>query len=314
MIVGVHWTLDHGYRGLSYALLSERLAELSPDSLNVALSYRPEIWAAAIRMYSAFPLFGLGQGAFYRLSVIPEFSGSPVLIGLGGDGVHNEFLRMLVELGPVGFGLFLLILIPYVRRGRQNFSWVSFYALAGIALGSVYTNAILVRELMLLAGVFAGSYFWEAQTATLDASGSRATIRVVTAALAALVVAGLIEVALSFNRFPFTYGQRCYEVRPLAKDGWTQGALHVSIPSQAANVDLIVSAERPDLMRRPLNFDLSVLAGSAPPSNIGTAYVHGTRARADAPATSLARFSNWQARPRSEAAALLHTAQSWHHI
>ena len=269
VIAGIHWSLDHGYRGLSYAALGERLAELSPESLNVALSHRPEIWAAAIRMYSAFPLFGLGQGAFYRLSVIPEFSGSPVLIGLGGDGVHNEFLRMLVELGPVGFGVFLLIVIPYIRLGRQNFRWVSFYALAGIALGSVYTNAILVRELLLLAGLFAGSYFWEAHAAVLGADGSRSTTRVATVALAALVVAGLIEAVLSFSRFPFMYGQRCYEVRPLAKDGWTQGALRVPIPLQAAKAELTLAAERPDLTRRPLSIELSVLAGSVQSSNLG---------------------------------------------
>ena len=112
-------------------------------------------------MYLAFPFFGLGQGAFYRLSAIPEFSGSAVLVELGGDGVHNEFLRILVELGPVGLGLVLLSAIPFVRLGRQNFQWVSFYALVGISLGNVYTNAMLVRELLMLCAVFAGSYFWE---------------------------------------------------------------------------------------------------------------------------------------------------------
>jgi len=266
VLAAVHWTLNHGYRGLSYSTLSEHLTQVSPASLNLALSHRPEIWAAAIRMYSAFPLFGLGQGAFYRLSVVPEFSGSDMLIWLGGDGVHNEFLRMLVELGPVGVGLFLLVVIPFVRLGRQNLRWVSSYALAGIALGSVYTNAILVRELLLLAGVFAGSYFWEAQTATPEAQWQKATIRIATATLAALAAASLIEVFLSFNHFPFTYGQRCFEVRPLAKDGWTQGVVRVPIPPRAARVDVTVSAERPDLTRRPLGMDLSVLVGSVPSS------------------------------------------------
>ena len=92
-----------------------------------------------------------------------SFQAAELLISMGGDGVHNEFLRILVELGPVGLGLLLFIAIPFVRLGRQNFQWVSFYALAGIALGSVYTNALLVRELLLLCAVFAGSYFWEVQ-------------------------------------------------------------------------------------------------------------------------------------------------------
>ena len=58
----VHWTLDHGYRGISYAVLNQQLHEEDLKSLNVALSNRPEIWAAALRMYFEFPLFGLGQG------------------------------------------------------------------------------------------------------------------------------------------------------------------------------------------------------------------------------------------------------------
>ena len=150
-----------------------------------------------------------------------------------GDGVHNEFLRILVELGPVGLGLVLFIAIPFVRLGRQNFHWVSFYALAGIALGNFYTNALLVRELLLLCAVFAGSYFWEVQTSRVGA---------VAAAIAS-------DHALRFDRpadaragstdrsrtelqpFPFTYGQRCFEVHPLAKDGWTQGVLRVPVPS-----------------------------------------------------------------------------------
>ena len=172
-------------------------------------------------MYLAFPFFGLGQGAFYRLSVVPEFSGSELLVSMGGDGVHNEFLRILVELGPVGLGLLLFIAIPFVRLGRQNLQLVSFYALAGIALGSVYTNALLVRELLLLCAVLAGSYFWEAQStgSARWRPPASTTTRYAAVALATLVLAALIEVALSFGRFPFTYGQRCLEVRPLGQ-GW----------------------------------------------------------------------------------------------
>jgi O-antigen ligase len=258
----VHWTLEHGYRDISYALLSERLKVLDQKSLNVALSHRPEIWAAALRMYLAFPFFGLGQGAFYRLSIVPEFSSSQLLIGVGGDGVHNEFLRILVELGPVGLGLVLFMVIPFVRLGRQNLHWTSFYALAGIALGSIYTNAILVRELLMLCGVFAGGYFWEVQAAACPRwrPPARTSTRYATVALATLTLAALIEVAFSFGRFPFTYGQRCREVHPLAKDGWTQGVLRVPVPPAAALAELTVLADRPDLERRSLDLELSVLS------------------------------------------------------
>ena len=260
--VAVHWTLVHGYRGISYASLDE--LDLSPASLNVALSHRPEIWAAAVRMYLALPFFGVGQGAFYRLSAMPEFSTTDLLIRVSGDGVHNEFLRILVELGPVGLGLVLFIAVPFARLGRQNFQLISFYALVGIALGNVYTNAMLVRELLLLCAVFAGSYFGEVESSgsALWRRPSPATTRFASIGLLMLALAAFVEVALSLNKLPFTYGQRCFAIQPLSKDGWTQGVLRIPVPPEAASAELAVVADRPDLARRPLDVEISVLSES----------------------------------------------------
>jgi hypothetical protein len=216
-------------------------------------------------MYLAFPVFGLGQGSFYRQSALTEFSGSEFLVGMAGEGVHNEFFRILIELGPIGLGLVLLIVIPFLRLGRRNLQWVSFYALVGIALGNVYTNAILVRELLTFSAVFAGSYFWEvhsSSSATNWRPPSIATTRNVAIALVVLTLAAITEVALSFDRFPFIYGQRCREVHALGKDGWTQGTLRVHVPPSAVGADLDVFADRPDLDQRPLDLDISVLSGS----------------------------------------------------
>ena len=189
-VVVIHLTLKAGYRGLSYASIGEWLGAMSADSLNVTLSYRPEIWTAALRMYLAFPLFGLGQGAFYPLSAVSDFSGSEVLVRLGGDGVHNEFLRMLVELGPVGVGLALFAAVPFLRLGLQNLKLVSFYALAGMAVVNLYTNVLLVRETLMLCAVFAGGYAWEAQSSEPARwqPPTASTTRVVLLALAAVTL------------------------------------------------------------------------------------------------------------------------------
>lgn len=259
-ILAVHVVLLQGYRGFGYAAFME--ADPSPATLNVLLSHRPEIWATAVRMYLEFPFFGLGQGVFYRLSILPDFSGSPLLMNLGGDGVHNELLRMLVELGPIGIGLALFMAIPYLRLGRQNFRWISFYALVGIAIGSVYTNALLVRELLLLFAVFAGSYFWEVQTAA-PASWrlpTPRTMRLLSTAMAVLGLAALLDAALSFGRYPFAYGQRCFQVQPLAKDGWTLGVARLPVSAAAVIAEVSLSADRPDLLRRPLDLDASILS------------------------------------------------------
>ena len=133
-----------------------------------------------------------------------------------------------------------------------------------------------MRELLLLAAVFAGSYFWEAANGDSGvANDHHERLSVLPRSLWRHFVAALIEVALSFNRFPFTYGQRCFEVRPLAKDGWTRGVLRVQVPPEAANAELTVLAERPDLYRRPLDLTFSPEREARHCAN-GTTCVHRT--------------------------------------
>ena len=81
-------------------------------SFNFRVAYRPEIFSAAIRMFLSFPLLGVGLGDFYRLAAIPDFSHSPFLSEhLNGENAHNYFLQTLVEVGALGFGLFLVMVV-----------------------------------------------------------------------------------------------------------------------------------------------------------------------------------------------------------
>jgi len=206
LLVCLAWLFTRGYRGVSFATLGSALGSFDSKSMNVALSHRPEIWAGALDMYSSFPLFGLGQGAFFRLSSINSFSGSETLINLGGSGAHNYFLQSFVELGPVGLSILLLVAVPFVRVGRRNFRLISFYALAGIAIGNLYAHSLLVREMLMLAAIFAGAYLWEAKTFASDCWRplSDSNVRRASWALLALALAAFVEVALSFGKFPFT--------------------------------------------------------------------------------------------------------------
>lgn len=259
-IAAIYWMLDRGYRGYEYGSLTSLIAGFSPDKFNVALSYRPEIWRAAIDMYLAFPFFGLGQGSFYRLSSIPGFSGSEVLLSFGGSGAHNYFLQTFVELGPVSLVFALLIAIPVFRLGKQNLKLISFYALLGIAVGNVYAHSLLVRETLMLCAVFLGAYFWESQTVGAGqwrALAPRST-RLALWGAVAFALLGFAEVAQSFGRAPFSYGERCFEQRQVDQDGWTSGLLQQSIPVSAARIEFGLSADRPDLQRRPLTVELSV--------------------------------------------------------
>ena len=94
---------------------------------------------------------------------------------MGGAGAHNYFLQSLVELGLVGLVLAALIAIPFLRLCRDNLSLVSFYALVGVAIGNLYGQSLLVREMLMLAAVFAGAYIWEAQRAGICSLASHQT-------------------------------------------------------------------------------------------------------------------------------------------
>jgi hypothetical protein len=249
----LHLALTQGIRGLT---LDAMVTKLDTASLDVALSYRPEIWAAALRMYSEFPLFGLGQGAFYRLGSMRDFSGSETLATLGGSGAHNYFLQFVVELGPVGVLLALWVAVPFLRLGHRNLGLISFYGLVGIAIGNVYAHSLLVRETLMLAAIFGGMYLWEASRVIREsavAPKSFLSARMVAVLGALLFVAAVADAATSFKREPFRYGVRCHEVRPIAWDGWTQGTLRVEVPAQAQSAKVTLLAERRDLSHRPVD-------------------------------------------------------------
>jgi hypothetical protein len=262
LLAAIDWLLDRGYRGNEHASLSALSDGFTAEKLNVALSYRPEIWGAAIDMYSVFPFFGLGQGSFYRLSSLPAFSDSEVLLSFGGSGAHNYLLQTFVELGPVGLLFALLVAIPVFRLGKQNLGLISFYALLGIGVGNIYAHSLLVRETLMLGAVFGGIYCWECEAhgAARWRPVEPGTTRFVSWGVAVFFLLGIVEVAQSFSRTPFNFGERCFEHRQVAQDGWTSGLLRQPIPATAARIDIALLAERPDLKRRPLAIDLSVAA------------------------------------------------------
>jgi hypothetical protein len=181
---------------------------------------------------------------------------------LGGSGVHNYFLQTFVELGPVALILVLLLAIPVVRMGKQNLGLVSFYGLCGIAVGNVFAHSLLVRETLILAAVLGGLYLWECyEVAAGKWLPPRPNVRRVALWIAAtFALIGLVEVARSFGQAPFVYGARCFEQKPIAEDGWTSGLMRQPVPATATNIDFGLTADRPDLTRRPLAIELSLLA------------------------------------------------------
>jgi O-antigen ligase len=145
---------------------------LAPDNfsranLNRALAYRPELFRAAWYMFSESPIFGVGQGNFFRLSSHIDISHSLYLFQNGGDNAHNYFLQTLAETGLVGVLAFVLA-IGWPFYHVDHFSKIAAPALVmlAIALGNFFSHPLLVRPNLILFAVFLALLYANVDTDT----------------------------------------------------------------------------------------------------------------------------------------------------
>ena len=126
-----------------------------PDlfAINLKLSYRPEVYLAAIRMAMLFPFAGLGQAEFFRQSANHDLTNSYFLsIQQNGENAHNYFLQTLVENGLLGFMAFIcLITYPIVKTANKRMLIPALVALVAMMGGNLFSHSMLVRENLLLA-------------------------------------------------------------------------------------------------------------------------------------------------------------------
>jgi len=74
---------------------------------------RTDIWRASLEMLKHYPLVGTGLGNF--VIVYRQYAGySPKFHGFTRSP-HNTYLDVLVELGVLGFGLFLIAIVTQIR-------------------------------------------------------------------------------------------------------------------------------------------------------------------------------------------------------
>jgi O-antigen ligase len=76
------------------------------DAIREGASYRHEFNSTSMRMIRASPWLGVGEGQYYRASVL--FLGPRIAWTYGKENAHNYFLQVAAELGVVGFGLFAI--------------------------------------------------------------------------------------------------------------------------------------------------------------------------------------------------------------
>lgn len=119
----------------------ERLSTIGNEISHGTLNERSEIWAIGMRAFANRPLIGVGGGAFP--AAIERESGLHEL-------AHNTYVSISVELGAVGFTIFITILVVTIAPLIRGLS--------------VRTTPGLLLVLVLLIGIL--SLTWEFRKAT----------------------------------------------------------------------------------------------------------------------------------------------------
>lgn len=245
--------------------------DINFEILNKISTYRLEIFAATLRMFSQFPMMGIGQSNFFHLSPVLEFAGSPWMAQAGGENAHNYFLQTLAELGLVGATSFTLVFLwPYKHCKETKKLVPAFAAICAIFLGNIYSHSLIIRENLYLLAVFVALLYAHCETQDNKFSISSAnglekfgqakhigTSILVVLTLAAYVA--YIEVINAKGKFPFIYGSDCRKLTTAFADGWTSGRLVIPLDAGRVGVKLQVDQVPPATSHLPLDISLSIL-------------------------------------------------------
>jgi O-antigen ligase len=213
---------------------------------------RFEIWEGAIRMWSQFPLMGVGQGNFYRLSDIASFSRSNFLILNHGENAHNYFLQTLTETGVLGATIFLIALFaPLMGVRSKKLLIPAGIAILSLFLGNIFSHSFLVRENLLLACSIIGLMYVSSSVKPSEIESHHSNNitknkhRVSSLVIWLLILIGILfgvqEVIRSFNKLPFEYGASCFIDLPQDSDGWTNGRYVFALPKETVNFKVTIS-------------------------------------------------------------------------
>jgi O-antigen ligase len=132
--------------------------------------FREQFYATSMRMIAARPLFGIGEGQYYRSS--PLFLSPQLAWTYGAENAHNAFLQIGGELGLVGLLLFLVwIGAALSRTARALIRAPSDGRLLGCASGiMVFLGTCLTGHPLLVGEVAYAFWILFGLTAGLAAS------------------------------------------------------------------------------------------------------------------------------------------------
>ena len=256
LIPGLGWIED-----LRIQMYNRRIDSLS--DLGGLLGSRFEIWSAVLNMFSAYPLMGVGEGNFFRLSSIISFSRSEFLQLNHGENAHNYFLQVLAENGLVGISVFIIaFIVPFRACNNKQLLLPSAVGLISLFLGNIFAHSFLVRENLLLGAALLGLIYVVANK-DYDCPVLKPIVinRKIFLILILVLVSIIYEVYTSFGRLPFKAGADCFvKDLPVYKDNWTTGSWEQRFPQGAKKLEMVLIPNRPNLKNQPLTARFEVLS------------------------------------------------------
>jgi O-antigen ligase len=250
-----------------------RLDNLS--DLGGMMGSRFEIWSAVGNMFIAYPLVGVGEGEFYRLSSVISFARSEFLQLNRGENAHNYFLQVLAENGLVGIIVFTVaFIVPYRASHDKHIVLPAVIGLISLFLGNVFAHSFLVRENLLLGAALLGLMYAlgsdiHQPLSSMPTFKIKRTRYLYPLGVLVLLAGIAYEVYFSFGRLPFKAGADCFTKElPLYQDGWTSGAWGERLPRGAKEVDLTLIPRRQHLDRQPLIVRVDLLSWEAGKGNV----------------------------------------------
>lgn len=254
---------------ISYlTVLVHKLGFADLAALNLALVYRPEIFAAAIKIFMMLPLLGIGQGEFYRQASNYELTHSYYLsLEQNGENAHNYFLQTLAENGILGVLLFALFIFYPIWKVKNRQTLIpGLIALGAVFIGNLYSHSMLVRENLFLATVFIALMYAWLTPGNIKSSTSLYGLEFNKNVISIALVAGLViiiffatkETIQTFKRFPFSVDTQCFKSKKIQPDGWTSGVVEMPLPAEATGMSFKVTAMQPAQIKTPLTATLSL--------------------------------------------------------
>lgn len=105
----------------SISFMQNRMEELADTESGGTLQVRKLIWSGSLSMIAMNPVFGMGPGSFQIL--FPQFR-NPEYFSLGVSHntlhAHCEYLEILVDIGIVGFLLWVTVAYFFIRTLRRK--------------------------------------------------------------------------------------------------------------------------------------------------------------------------------------------------